>query len=136
MKKNRRVRRNGLHNQGHEALVKIRLGLLRNGKALIKRPVAGFAVHVRVRALCMGVGNIRVAGLAALVPRKLCRMRGNVAQGCPAIMPILSKTLRDYVAAYHPKYKKCDNKEPRKPEKMSCIFQTAHQMLSPYSSAG
>ena len=72
-----------------------------------------------MRALCMAVGNIRVTSLTRFMPGKFCRVRGKVAQCCPAIMPILSKTLRDYVAAYHPKYKKCDNKKPRKPEKMS-----------------
>ncbi len=58
---------------------------------------------------------------------------GNLAHRRPAIMPILPEALWNHVGAHHQKHQESDHKEPRKPEKMSCILKTAHQTLSPYS---
>jgi len=70
------------------------------------RPVAGFAIHVRMFAVLLYVQNVHVTGLASLVPGVFGRMRGNLADGSPAIVPILSKALGDNVVAYHQKQQK------------------------------
>jgi hypothetical protein len=83
-----------------------------------------------MRALGFGIGNIRVAALARLVPGKLHRVLSNFADRRSAIMSILPEGLWNHVAAHHKKHQESDYKEPRKPEKMSCIL---HEALSPYS---
>jgi hypothetical protein len=100
------------------------------GQSLIKRTVARLAIHVRVRAFGLGIGNIRVAALARLVPGKLHRVLGNLANRRPAIVPVLPEGFWNHVGAHHQKHQEGDHKEPRKPEKMSCIL---HETLSPYS---
>jgi hypothetical protein len=85
-----------------------------------------------MRALGFGIGNIRVAALARLVPGELHWVLGNLADCCTAIVPVLPEGFGDYVGAHHQKHQEGDHKEPRKPEKMSCIL---HETLSPYSQS-
>ena len=126
MEKDRRIGGKRGNDQGHEALVEVPIGLRRRRHSLKERAVARFAVHVRMRALGFGIGNIRVAGFARLVPGKLHRMLGNLAHRRSAIMPILPEGLWNHIAAHYQKHQEGDYEEPRKPEKMSCILQTAH----------
>src|ERR1035437_2311946 len=130
MAEERGVWRGRWHDQGDETLVKVRLGLHWIGQTLDQRPVAGFAVHMRMLAVLLLVRHIRVAGFARVVPRKLRRVSGNLAHRGSAIVPILSKGLGDYVVAYHQKHQKGEDEKPRKPEKMPCILEDTHQALS------
>ena len=100
------------------------------GRTLNQSAVAGLAVHMRVLAVLLYVQHVRVAALAGLVPGKFHRMRGNFADGRPAIVPILSKAFGHNVVACHQKHQEGEDKEPRKPEKMSCILKDTHQALS------
>ena len=68
--------------------------------------VAGFAVYVRMLAVLLYVQYVRVAGLAGLVPRELYRVSGNITNGRAAIVPILTKGLRDNKTSYHQKQQK------------------------------
>ena len=93
--------------------------------------VAGLAVHVRVLALALGVGDVGVAVFAGLVAGKLHR-RAPQFRRWPrrdsARTARSSWALRN--AAHHQKDKKGEDKEPRKSEKMPCILKKFHQAVS------
>ena len=116
--------------EAEQALIKI-LGRRGGGrKPLEDRAVAGLAVHVRMLAGIFLLRHIRMAGLARLVAGELHRPRRNLADGRPAIVPILAKALGHNKVAHHQKDQKGEHKEPRKPEKMPCILENAHQTFS------
>jgi hypothetical protein len=94
------------------------------------RSVAGFAVHMRMFAGLLYVGDVRVASLARVVASELDGMRGDFADGGSTIVPILPKALGDNEMAHHQKHQKGENEKPRKPEKMPCILEDTHQDLS------
>ena len=75
-----------------------------------QRPVARFAVHVRVLALRLLIRHIRVAALAGLVPGKLHRLGRNFTNRRAPIVPILPKRLRNYIVAHHQKHHKREYK--------------------------
>ena len=79
-------------------------------------PMARFAIHVRVLAILLYIQNVGVAALASLVSRKLRRMRRNIPNGCPAIMPVLAKCFGNNPVAHHQKHQKCEHEQPRKME--------------------
>jgi hypothetical protein len=93
------------------------------------RAVAGFAVYMRVFAAVLYLRHVCMACLAGVVPGKSDRMSGNFADGVAAVVPILPKALGDNVVAHHEKHQKGEDEEPRKPEKMACIFEDAHRDL-------
>jgi len=95
-----------------------------------QRTVTGLAVHVRMFPGLLYVQNVRVAGFAGLVAGKFDWMRGNLADGGPAIVPILTKAPGDNVVAHHQKHQEGEDEQPRKPEKMPCILEDAHQFPS------
>jgi hypothetical protein len=92
--------------------------------------MAGFAIHVRVLALALLVGNIRMAGFAGLVSGKLCRVRRNFTDGGGPIVTVLPKARWDHEVADHQEHDECEDKKPRKPEQMACILENTHRDLS------
>jgi hypothetical protein len=58
-------------------------------------------------------------------------MSGNLSYRCPAIMSVLAKASGDNKVSHHQKNQKSEDKETRKPEEMSCIFENAHQAPFP-----
>jgi hypothetical protein len=50
-----------------------------------------------------------VAALAGVVANELDWMRGNLAHGGSAVVPILSKALGDNIVAHHQKHQKGEN---------------------------
>ena len=98
--------------------------------------VAGLAVHVRMLALGLGVGNIRVAGLAGLVPGKLHRVRGNLADRRPAIVPILPKGLRNHIAAHTRNTRKAMTKSPANRKRCPASFRPLIKRCLRTASAG
>ena len=91
-----------------------------------QRSVAGFAVHVRMFALALHIQHIGVAGFASLVAGKLHGVGGDLANGGAAIVPVLSKTLRNDVTSNNKKDNKGENKKSRKSEEMPGILENAH----------
>jgi hypothetical protein len=63
------------------------------------RPVAGFAVHMRVFAVLFHIKHVCVAGFARLVPRKMNRAGSNVTDSVATVVAVLSKAFGDDVSA-------------------------------------
>jgi hypothetical protein len=131
MAKDWRIGRERLAYQGNEALVQVGLGLLGNGQALKKRVMTGLAVDVGMLAGLLFVSHVGVTGLTRVMPGELCRVSGNLAHRSSAVVPILPKAFGDNVVARHQKYQESEDKQPRKPEKMSCFLENAHEGKSP-----
>jgi hypothetical protein len=91
---------------------------------------------MRVLADLLLIRHIRVACLASLMSGKLHRPRSDFIDGSPAIVPILPKAFGYNVMAHHQKNQEGEDEEPRKPEKMPCIFENTHQALSITTSPG
>jgi hypothetical protein len=96
-----------------------------------ERAMTGLAIYMRMFALRLHIQNISMAGLAGLMAGKPDRTGCDLANGGSAIVPILAKAFRDNVVADHQEDEKCQDKEPGKSEKMSCILEGAHEALSP-----
>jgi hypothetical protein len=77
-------------------------------------------------AFAFYVHYIRVAALASLMTRELDGVGGYFTNGGAAIVPVLAKALGDNEVAHHQKHQECEDKEPRKTEKMSSILQRTH----------
>src|SRR6185503_21030664 len=91
-----------------------------------ERAVACFAVHMRVLALVLGVGNIAVTGFACFMPGKLHRMGGDVCDGIAAIVAVLSEAFWNNVGSDDEKDDESQNKQPREAKQMSCILEGLH----------
>ena len=84
-----------------------------------QRTVAGFAIDVGVLAGLLGVEDVRVAGLAALVAGEVDGLGCDLGYGCAAIVAILSERLGDDEVANHEKHHKGDDEQESESEKMT-----------------
>src|ERR1700690_452705 len=75
------------------------------------RPVAGFAVHMRMHAFCLDFHDIGMARLAGFVTRIRDRASHDLSQCGASIRPVFSETLWHEYAAHHQK-----NDEPQEEE--------------------
>ena len=107
----------------HSTVVLIFTGWIEGSfRVLGQRTVAGLAAHVLVLARLLGLGNVRVAGLAGFVAGVVQRTGGDLRNRCSAVVAILSEALRHNEVADHKKDHKGDNEEKGKAEEMSCIL--------------
>ena len=90
------------------------------------RPMTGFAVHVRVLAVFLRVQHVYVARFAGFVPGEMNRARGDLADRCSAIVPILPKGTRNDAPANEEKDEKRDNEESCKSKEVSGISHRSH----------
>ena len=83
---------------------------------LLQRPVARFAVHVRMLAFALYIEDIAVTGFTRLVPGKLYRPCCNLADGSAAVVPVLPKASRNHVMSNDEEDDEGENEESRKSE--------------------
>jgi len=81
-------------------------------RVLCQRPVAGFAIHVRVLAVFLLIEHVGVAGLAGLVPGEIDRPGRYFGQCIAAIVAVLSETLRHQKAPDHKEQEYPRNEHP------------------------
>ncbi len=93
-------------------------------------PMTCFAVHVRMFADALGGSDVGVAGFACLVPGEMNWACGDLRYRGGPVMAILAKCARNDIAANGPEDKKCNDKERRKTEQVSCVFQEVHPVQS------
>ena len=91
-------------------------------RVLCQRTVAGLAVHVLVLARLLRLRNVGMAGLAGLVAGVVQRAGGNLADGRPAVVAVLSEALRHNEVPHHKKDRERHHEEKRKAEEMSSIL--------------
>jgi hypothetical protein len=94
-----------------------------------QRPMAGLAVD-----LCMCAGlflfqDIAVTDFAGLMTGKPGRMRRNLRNRVPTVMPILPKALRNKKSACQKEKQSPEDKDRGKAEKMSGMPEIAHMLL-------
>jgi hypothetical protein len=65
--------------------------------------MAGLAVHKRVLTGFLHIQHVRMTVLASLVPGKLHRMGGDIADRVPAVVAVLPKTARNHVSTNYEK---------------------------------
>jgi len=80
---------------------------------LRQRPVARFAIHVRMFALAFGVTDISMATFAELMARIIDRARGDLAECSPSVMSILAKCFGDKQLACREEHDKACKKDGR-----------------------
>lgn len=93
--------------------------------------VAGFAVDVGVLAGGFDGENVGVAGFAGLVSGKFDGPGGDLGDGGPAIMAVLSEAPGHDEVTNDEKHYEGDDEEKGKSKEMSCIFEAIHRAISP-----
>ena len=81
-------------------------------RVLGQRPVAGFAIHVRVLPVFFLIQHVGVANLAGLVPGEIDRTGRDFGQCIAAIVAVLSETSRHKKAPDHQEQEYPRNEHP------------------------
>lgn len=95
-----------------------------------QRPVARFAIHMRMLAIFLLVQHVCMAGFAGLMPGEFNGADSNFGNRVPAIVPVLSEAFRDYRVPDDQKQEYANEEDPRQSKEMSRVFEDVHSMLS------
>ena len=98
--------------------------------------VARFAVDVRMAAAFLFLQDIGMAIFASLVAGKVHRTSSDLSEGIPAIVSVLSETLRHQKRPYSHKHQTADHENGGQPKQVPGIFEGSHSntALTSYSS--
>jgi hypothetical protein len=95
------------------------------------RTVTRFAVHMGVLAAAFSLSHVGVAVFTGLVSRKVNRMRGDLRNRSPAIMPVLTKGPGDNQSAKAEERQGSNREEQSQTKEMSRISEDPHQYIPP-----
>jgi hypothetical protein len=117
---------------------RVELGRLDGGIIRVRglRPVARFAVHMRVLAGAFLVEDVRMAGFAGLMAGKFNWPGRDFGYGTSAVMAVLSKAFRDQKTPDSQEYQDPEYEHPGQAEKMSCILEDIHGTMSVTTQPG
>jgi len=88
-------------------------------RVLRERAMAGFAIHVDVFAMTLGLGDIGMAGFARLVARVVDRTRGDFIEGRTAIMAVFTECLGNQCSTHGKKSDEDSEENSSQPEEMA-----------------
>ena len=112
---------------------RIELGRSHRGwivRVLGLRPVAGFAIHMRVLAIFLLIEHVCMAAFAGVMAGIINGPRGNFRERVPAVVPVFAETLRYQKSPDNQKEEHAGGEYARQTEKMSCISEDIHTKLS------
>jgi len=84
-----------------------------------QRPVAGFAIHMRMFAMAFGVGDVGVAGLAGLMASIVDGFGRKFTECGATIVAIFAESFRNQDASYYQEAQYSHQKDGCQPEQMA-----------------